>query len=198
VGKKVFVKLFGKQNRFVKVDSEATEGAQVGSDLLWPDGSVVQEDEIRGGGGTTDTDTPTNEVSTTLWELILNIPQKLTDLLNLVGDGYVFHQDDTFILQDADSIGLTDWPIHKDYIGPAETLTITPDFQYLIWQSFDVQGVLNVDGRLVILGEDESELVKEYVSVNEERMIPEEHQLLVTELYDVRGTLDSEGTLSIL
>jgi hypothetical protein len=57
MAKRVRVQLFGLQNRNVQIDADATEGARVGVDLLWPDGSVVTEEQLKSSATSTDTET---------------------------------------------------------------------------------------------------------------------------------------------
>jgi hypothetical protein len=47
-------------------------------------------------------------------------------------------------------LGITDWPLHKDFIAADQTLTIADGFQYHIDGPFDIEGELNVEGTLVI------------------------------------------------
>jgi hypothetical protein len=144
VVKRVRVKLFGHQNRSVVVDSHATEGAVVGKDVRWPDGTLVDPGDL--GGSSDPVDLP--QVMPTLWSLILDIPAKLLGLLALTDTGYVYHENDVFTIGTG---GFTDWPLHKDFIGAAETLIITENFQYLIAETFDVEGTLDAEGMLAIL-----------------------------------------------
>ena len=87
--KKVKVQLFGLQNRQITVDADATEGATVERNLYWPDGSVVQESEIRGGNVVVQSEEPggVGGISQTLWSLIIDIPEKLLGLLALQETG---------------------------------------------------------------------------------------------------------------
>jgi hypothetical protein len=50
MGKVVKVPLYGVTGKSASVDTGATEGAVVGSNLRWPDGSVVTEEFLRAGG----------------------------------------------------------------------------------------------------------------------------------------------------
>ena len=146
--KKVKVQLFGLQNRQITVDADATEGATVERNLYWPDGSVVQESEIRGGNVVVQSEEPggVGGISQTLWSLIIDIPEKLLGLLALQETGFVFHQNDVFSIDaGGGGGGATDWPLHKDFIGPAETLIIPASFQYMIHNDFDVQGNLDIE-----------------------------------------------------
>ena len=143
MGKKVRIGLFGFQKRSIMVDADATEGATVGKDLVDEDGNIITLETI--------INVPvvdTRTVFPTLWQLILDIPAKLLGLLALTETGYVYHEDDVF------SIGpgvFTDWPLHKDFIGAAETLIITENFQYLIADEFIIEGDLEAEGTLVVL-----------------------------------------------
>lgn len=99
MAKRIRVKTWGKaQPKGIRIDADATEGADIGDNLRWPDGSVVQEDEIRntlasqsssstvtvvGGGGGVG-----GGVAVTLWELIVNIPAFISSLLS-IGTGLI-------------------------------------------------------------------------------------------------------------
>jgi hypothetical protein len=191
-GKKIRVALWGRQNRSIMVEADATKGATVGKDLQDEDGNIVTLESI-----TNITVTDPRQVFPTLWSLILDIPQKLLGLLALTATGYVYHENDVFSI--GSSVG-TDWPLHKDFIGPAESLTITADFQYIIDTDFDVQGTLDIEAgsRLVVMGDSDRPFVKEYVAVTESLIIPSRHQLLIAEAFDVEGTLELNGMLAIL
>lgn len=154
--KKVKVQLFGLQNRQITVDADATEGATVERNLYWPDGSIVQESEIRGGTVVVETEPGgVGGISQTLWSLILDIPEKLLGLLALSETGFVYHENDTFSISAGGAGGSGDWPLHKDFIGVAETLIIPDNYQYMIHNSFDVEGILDVElgGQLHIMND---------------------------------------------
>ena len=152
MGKRVRVALHGtSNNRGVLIDSGATEGSVVGRDLRWPDGTFVQPAQIIN-TQTTITAPPPSAIQPTLWGLILDIPAKIINFLALAGTGLIHQVDDVLTLIDPATLA-TDWPVHKDFIGPAESLTIEIDFQYIIYHSFDVQGDLVVDGELLVEGD---------------------------------------------
>jgi hypothetical protein len=54
-------------------------------------------------------------------------------------------------LLDKPDFGITDWPVIKEFIAVDEEHTIPTDFQMLVWNTFDIEGTLTVDGTLVIL-----------------------------------------------
>ncbi len=172
MSKKVKVQLFGRHNRHVQIDAQATEGAQVGKDLFWPDGEVIQESEIRGGSTTTTTTIPggVGGVSITLWELIQNIPKFISSLLSISGTGLVVKgvsdtaftrsivpEDARITVANGDgiagnpTIGLTDWPVIKQSIAAAETVLIPIGFQLIVAEDFDIIGTLDAQGSLVVL-----------------------------------------------
>ena len=72
---------------FVEIDADATQGAKVGKDFKWPDGTVVKEAEIRNPVGD-DKDT-IEDFSPTIWQLIRNIPTIVRALVSLATDGLV-------------------------------------------------------------------------------------------------------------
>ena len=149
--KRVRVGLFGFQKRSVLIDSEATQGAQIGRDLRWPDGSFVTQDQIVNppGGGTVELPA----VMPTLWSLILNIPAKIKNFLALSGTGYIYQVDDVLSLGAGGAS--TDWPLHDIKIELGETLTIPDEKQYLLWERIEVEGslVIEAGGKLVLLDE---------------------------------------------
>ena len=148
---RVRVGLFGFQKRSVLIDPAATQGAIIGKNLLWPNGQVVQPQDINNNSVTTVTGGQ-GEITPTLWGLILDIPAKIINFLALAGTGLIHQVDDVLTLIDPATL-VTDWPTHKDFIGSAESLTIEIDFQYIIYHSFDVQGDLVVDGELLVEGD---------------------------------------------
>lgn len=124
MGKKVWVKLFGHQNRRILVDSEATDGAVVGKNLFWPDGTVVSESQLRSilsGSGAAST-------GATIDQNLLNY------ILSNLGKGG----------------GGSDYPLHKDEV--TDPLTISDSFQYFVWQTLTVNNTLTVEdgGELII------------------------------------------------
>lgn len=148
MGKRVRVQLHGvSNNRGVLIDSEATDGATVGKNLRWSDGTLVAESEIRGGSTTTTTDTGST-VQPTLWSLVLNKPEIIKQLTALDTPGYLYFDG-------ADLTG-TEHPLHDIRVETTESLTIPANKQYLIWQEIIVQGDLVVEpgGELVILDEE--------------------------------------------
>lgn len=125
MGKKVRVALHGFQKRGIMVDASATEGATVGKNLRWLDGTLVTEAELRGITG--------QNVSngTTIDENLLNY------ILANLGQG---------------SAAATAWPLHKDRIESSETLTIPENYEYMINETFTVEGTLTVEtgGEMII------------------------------------------------
>ncbi len=172
--KRVRVQLFGLHNRGIDVDAEATEGAVLGEDLRWPDGSLVTPQTIINQTTIVETPTGPTAIASTIWSLILEIPAFIQALAALVtgttgivvkgaGDTAltrsIVAEDDRITVANGDglagdpTVGLTDWPPHKNFIGAAEALVVASNFQYLIIESFDVQGILDIeaDGTLAIL-----------------------------------------------
>jgi hypothetical protein len=142
VVRKVKVQLFGRQNRFTHVDPDATQGAVVGKNLVWPSGQLVEPSQF--GGGTTVTSDP-NTPSLTLWELILNIPSIIKDFVALTGPGYLYHNGTT--------VGSHEHPLHDIRVEALEVLTIPANKQYILWQGITVEGELTIEtgGELVLL-----------------------------------------------
>jgi hypothetical protein len=141
--KKVRVALWGRQNRSIMVDADATEGATLGKNVYDTDGNLVTLESIT---NTTIIQDP-RQVFPTLWSLILNIPQLILDLAGLSGPGYIYHNGSTVFTHE--------WPLHDVRVEVNESLVIPADKQYLIWQSIEIEGSLAVEpgGLLVVLGE---------------------------------------------
>lgn len=145
MGKRVRVQLFGLQNRGVQIDADATEGARVGKNLLWPDGTVVTEEELRSAGTTTTTTstTGTSTVATTLWSLILSIPAIIRSLAALTGKGW--------IRNDSNVISASQWAYNKLSVDTGEEMTIPAGHELIVFQNFTMDGGVTLDGDLVIL-----------------------------------------------
>lgn len=127
--KKVRVSLHGFQNRGIMVDADATDGARVGKNLYWPDGSVVTEEELRS----------IQTAAQQSGQYSQNLDKIISYLLANVGTG---------------GGATTDWPLHKDALDDG-ALTIPDKYQYLIWQEFTANGTLTIEagGELVIFDE---------------------------------------------
>jgi hypothetical protein len=171
VGKKVRVQLHGvSNNRGIKLDADATEGATVGENLFWPDGSVVTEDELQS-STTTETTITTSTIASTLWELIQNIPRFISSLANLTGLGLIVRTGDgqalerTIVAEDSrisvvngngvagnPTIGMTDWPIVKNTIETGDAAHIFEGFQMIVMDAFTFNGgSLTIDGQMYVL-----------------------------------------------
>lgn len=72
---KARVPQWGKANGYVAVDTEATRGAVVGVNLFWNDGTLVTEADFSPEPGG-----DPNDLSNTLWRLVLEIPPKVKAL----------------------------------------------------------------------------------------------------------------------
>ena len=72
------------------MEEGATKGAQVGVDLLGPDGTVLRPDQVI--NPTTSTDPNANRV--TVWELIREVPVNLVKIAALVGKGFAARRGD--------------------------------------------------------------------------------------------------------
>lgn len=173
MGKKIRVALFGEQRRNVKLDADATEGAVVGLNLKWSDGSFVQESEIRNtaGGGSSTVVQGTVWTGPVLWSLILSIPAFIKSLAALATTGLVVRNgsgaavtreiealDERILVTDGDGvaanpvIALTDWPVVKNSIATGESYTVPTGYQLLVWDSFTFDGgSLTLDGDLIAI-----------------------------------------------
>lgn len=83
---KVRVQLWGKPQGYATVDPAATEGATLGVNLFWPNGTLVVPDDLAPTtGGDAGDGQPSGDPS--LWELIVNVPANVTALQNAAGTG---------------------------------------------------------------------------------------------------------------
>jgi len=143
VAKRVRVSLHGvSNNRGILMDADATDGARIGENLRWSDGTLVTETQVRNpsGGGTTNT----SSVSPTLWSLILNIPAIIKSLIALTTDGW--------IRNDGGTLSSSHWPWVKNSVETGEAFTIPSGNQLLVYDEFLFDGgELIIDGELVIL-----------------------------------------------
>lgn len=76
--------------RVTRIPDAGTVGAVVGKDLRWPDGTVVQEQQIRqpAGGGST------GNAAATLWRLVREIPLNIQRLAVLASVGFTTRDAD--------------------------------------------------------------------------------------------------------
>jgi len=170
---RVRVGLFGFQKRSILIDPAATQGAVVGRDLVWPNGQVVQPQEINNNSVTVvDGGGSSSDVSPTLWSLILNIPAYIKSLAVLATQGIVVKRpgdvaatmtitaaDERIIVTDGNAvsgdptIGAYDWPSIKNTVEAGDVTLVQTGFQALVWNQIviDLTGQLTVDGALVVL-----------------------------------------------
>lgn len=94
------IKLKDQLGRVVRVGGDGTNGATVGKDLRWPDGSLVQESQIRNSGGQAGGSTggsaggSTGGIASTVWRLIREVPANLQKLAKLAGAGFTTRGSD--------------------------------------------------------------------------------------------------------
>lgn len=143
MGKKVRVALFGEQRRNIKIDADATEGAVVGRNLKWADGTVVTEAQLRALGTTTTTVTSGVWKGVTLWSLITGVPAIIKSLGALATDGW--------IRNDSGVISASHWPHTKLSVETGEEMTIPTGHELIVFDSFTMDGSITLDGDLVIL-----------------------------------------------
>ncbi|WP_141057091.1 hypothetical protein [Stenotrophomonas rhizophila] len=95
---------------FVDVDPDATPGAQVGVNLLGPDGKVLTAAQVINPVDSGSSGGP-NGISSTVWKLIREIPLNIQKLAALVGRGFAIRRDDgewaVRTLQAGDGIDIT-------------------------------------------------------------------------------------------
>ncbi|WP_313214787.1 hypothetical protein [Stenotrophomonas acidaminiphila] len=94
------IKLKDQLGRVVRVGGDGTNGATVGKDLRWPDGSLVQESQVRNSGGQaggssgSSTGGSTGGIASTVWRLVREVPANLQRLAALVGAGLTVRGSD--------------------------------------------------------------------------------------------------------
>lgn len=94
------IKLKDQLGRVVRVGGDGTNGATVGKDLRWPDGSLVQESQVRNSGGQaggssgSSTGGSTGGIASTVWRLVREVPANLQKLAALVGAGLAVRGSD--------------------------------------------------------------------------------------------------------
>ena len=141
MSRRVKVQLFGRQNRSISIDPDASSTVVLGKNIVWPDGTLVQPTQI------INSTTPPQEaqVKPTLWELILNIPAIIKSLAALTDAGIVHHDG-------AGGISAHYWPVVKNSIETGKVFTIPSGHQLLVYDEFLFDGgELIIDGDLVIL-----------------------------------------------
>jgi len=139
VSRRVKVQLFGRQNRSISIDPDASSTVVLGKNIVWPDGTIVQPAQI------VNSTVPEAAVKPTLWELILNIPTIIRSLVALTGAGIVHHDG-------IGGISAHYWPVVKNSIETGKVFTIPSGHQLLVYDEFLFDGgELIIDGDLVIL-----------------------------------------------
>jgi hypothetical protein len=89
---KVRVPLHQNPRSFATVDTEATNGAQVGRNLYGPDGQLLTAAQvINAPGGSSG---GSSSVGATVWKLIREVPTNIKNLAALIGKGFVTRSDD--------------------------------------------------------------------------------------------------------
>jgi hypothetical protein len=176
MAKKAKVQLFGLQNRGIDVNIDATQGAVVGENLYWPDGTLVTQTQIV--NNTTVVTVPGGEVvvTPTLWELILNMPAFIKSLGTLATVGLVVRsaaaggtalarslvgETGRIVVTNGDAVAgdptitLGPWPTVKPKVDTAEVARIPTGHQMLVWDNFEIVGDIEIEpeGELVILGD---------------------------------------------
>jgi hypothetical protein len=194
VGQRKRVALFGEQRRNITVEEGATEGAVVGSNLVWSDGTTVTEADIRNSSSTTTNTNIQGNVWTgvTIWSLITGIPAIIKSLAALATNGW--------IRNDSGVISALHWPYVKPAVDAGESFTLPAGEQLLVYESFDVAGTFTLNGELVILGADkDSGMVRDSVVGDMDVLVPEDHQYIVFQEFTFDGgNLTIDGELVIL
>lgn len=89
---KVRVPLHQNPRSFATVDTEATNGAQVGRNLYGPDGQLLTAAQVINQAGGSSGGSPS--VGATVWKLIREVPTNIKNLAALIGKGFVTRSDD--------------------------------------------------------------------------------------------------------
>lgn len=89
---KVRVPLHGKPQGYATVDTAATEGAIVGQNLWWPDGSVVTEAALSSAAVLPDQGEP----AIVYWRTIQEIPANVQAVAALAANGFVRRSGDAW------------------------------------------------------------------------------------------------------
>lgn len=116
------IKRYDQLPRVTKIPDAGTVGAVVGKDLRWPDGTVVQESQIRQSTGTGSTG---NAVAT-LWKLIREIPLNIQRVAALAGAGFTTRDAEGNWRQRAITAGEGITVENGDGTDGAPTVSITP------------------------------------------------------------------------
>ena len=172
MAKKVRVQLFGRQNRSIMVDADATEGATFGKNIMDESGAVITLQTIIQQTTQVITNIINNPpgVVIVVWSAIQQIPAFILSLAGLSGTGIVVKgagdtavtrsivpEDDRITVADGDgvagnpTIGMTNWPRIKASIESSESYTVPPGYQILVSGAFDVEGTLDAQGSVAIL-----------------------------------------------
>lgn len=221
--KRVRVALDGPGRRVATIDLDATDGAVIGENLKWPDGSVVTVQSIQtaisGGSGTVVI--PPSTIASTLWSLILNIPAFIASLVSLATTGFVVRQNSAgdavtrtmtgtngrIEVTDGDGVAgnpvfqLGPFPTVKTSIEAGEDYTIPSGHQMQVFDDFTFDGGdLTLDGELIVDGDDELDwpMVKDNVAVDDFLYVPSDYQVIVVDSFTVNGLMDLQGTLAVL
>lgn len=174
MGKKVRVALHGEHRRSAMIDLQATDGAKVGTNLRWADGSLITDSQIRNtaGSSTGGSTTVIGGAAVTLWQLIIGIPAIIsaiaalatTGILARTGAGTVATReiqalDQRILVTDGNGvagnpvIGMTNWPVTKNSIATGEAYTVPTGHQLIVWDTFVFDGgILTLDGDLIVIG----------------------------------------------
>lgn len=84
------VALFGRTNASVVIrDTEATAGAVFGVNLVWPDGSLVTQEDFGGGD-----EAPSPSDTIVYWRMIQEVPPNVQQVAGLSASGFVRRDDD--------------------------------------------------------------------------------------------------------
>ena len=146
MGKKIRVALFGRHNRSIMVEADATKGATLGKDLVDEDGELVTLESITNyvTNNITNILTDPRSVFPTLWSLILDVPDIIKSLVGLSDNGW--------LRKDSNGISALELGYTKNSVSTGEEVTIPVARQAIVWDEFIFDGGnLIIEGELVVL-----------------------------------------------
>ena len=120
------IQAWGIFNRYFTIDDEATKGGTIGEDIFNEDGTLFDPSGTTGSTGAPGAP-GIGTIASTIWRLILEIPQTVKDIEN------------------------GPWPTIRNSLTASESFTIPVGRQMIVSDEFDSVGILTVEGTLVIL-----------------------------------------------
>lgn len=189
------VKLWGASRRgHATIEDHATIGAKVGSNLKWPDGTIVKESEIR---ASTSTSTSTT-LSQTLWRLIREIPANIVSIAALTTLGFATRISAAGAWATREITGVFGRITVKysDGIGESGLFLLPDGTSYLLLPDGTSRLLFDEGNPIIDLGPWPT--VQNSLGLNETLHIVIGDQLIVWQSFTNNGTLILDGELVIL